>query len=209
MKDLDINPKNYHKNPRQITEKQFLELKQWLEELGDLSGIVHDLNSNELIGGNQRSRVLMKDDYEVTLTKKYAKPTSTGTVAVGYITWKGEMYNYRQVKWTPKQCEKANIIANKGGGTWDTDVLANEFELEDLANWGFEEWELSFANTEEPEEEEQEEKKGTGYVIKSEIIFDDEAQKENFEKFLRFLKKKYKNEETIAARLDNHVREFI
>ncbi|MCU0439325.1 MAG: hypothetical protein MUC49_15620 [Raineya sp.] len=209
MKGIDINPKGYHKNPRQISEKQFANLKEWLEELGDLSGIIHDLNSNELIGGNQRSRVIFASgDYEVNLTKKYANPTKTGTVAVGHLTWNGEMYNYRQVRWTPKQCEKANIIANKAGGTWDTDILANEFEIEDLSDWGFEDWELSFANTEE-EEEEQEEKKENGYVIKSEIIFDDEGQKANFDKFLIYLKKKYKQEETIAARLDKHIQEFI
>ena len=40
-------------NPRTITDKQLSDLGNWLEEL-DLSGIVHDLESDEVVGGNQR-----------------------------------------------------------------------------------------------------------------------------------------------------------
>jgi len=31
----------YHKNPRTITREQYASLEQWLEELGDLGGVVH------------------------------------------------------------------------------------------------------------------------------------------------------------------------
>jgi len=50
--------KHYHKNPRQITDKQLADLDEWLEELGDLFGIVHDLNTDEVISGNQRARMM-------------------------------------------------------------------------------------------------------------------------------------------------------
>ena len=46
--------KQYHKNPRKITDAQKKALERDLKELGDLSGIVHDVNSDEIIGGNQR-----------------------------------------------------------------------------------------------------------------------------------------------------------
>jgi len=49
----------YHKNPRMLTEKQFKLLERDLKELGDLSGIVHDINSNEIISGNQRVSVFI------------------------------------------------------------------------------------------------------------------------------------------------------
>ncbi|GAB4493330.1 MAG: hypothetical protein OHK0045_22610 [Raineya sp.] len=199
-------PKSYHKNPRQITEKQFNNLKQWLAELGDLSGIVHDLNSNELIGGNQRSRVMMQDKHEIVLTEIYKKPTNTGTVALGYVLWNGEKYNYRQVRWTPEQCEKANIIANKAGGTWDIDILANKFDLQSLSSWGFESWELHFANEEQDNQEEQEKNiQSNGYVIKSEIIFDNEQQKDTWLAYLKWLKRNYSDFETIAERLHIHL----
>jgi hypothetical protein len=134
--------KVYHKNPRQITEKQFSQLKKELKELGDLSGIVHDLNSDEIIGGNQRSKVFDINKCEIKVEHKNAKPDKQGTVGFGYVIWEGHKYSYRQVRWTEKQCEKANIIANKAGGSFDTDILANEFNFEDLLEWGFEEKEL-------------------------------------------------------------------
>lgn len=199
--------KHYHKNPRQISDTQFNNLKEWLAELGDLSGIVHDLNSDEIIGGNQRSRIMLAEAHEIVLTEKFEKPTATGTVALGYIIWKDEKYNYRQVRWDAKRCEKANIVANKAGGTWDTDILANQFELQDLAEWGFESWELHYADLELNETNRQEKEKN--YVMKTEIIFDNEEQKERWFAFLRYLKQKYPDAETIAERIDWHLQEIM
>ena len=59
--------KTYHKNPRTIKDKQFADLRAWLLELGDLSGMVHDLNSDEIIGGNQRGRVFDVNECEIDL----------------------------------------------------------------------------------------------------------------------------------------------
>lgn len=42
--------KEYNKNPRKITPKQLEQLKANIQELGDLSGIVHDLNTEGLFG---------------------------------------------------------------------------------------------------------------------------------------------------------------
>jgi hypothetical protein len=134
--------KSYHKNPRTLSEKQFKLLKRDLEELGDLSGIVHDEVTDEIIGGNQRCRVMDIKPEMITITETYKKPTRTGTTAIGYVKYKGERFSYRRVRWTAKQCEKANIVANKAGGSWDMDVLANEFDVEDLKGWGFEDFEL-------------------------------------------------------------------
>lgn len=139
---MRIKPKGYHKNPRQITEQQFAKLRQNLQELGDISGIVHDLNTNELIGGNQRSKAVNLAECEIELTNEYAEPTRTGTIAEGYVLWEGERYSYRQVRWTAAQCEQANITANKLGGDWDFDILANEFEFDDLIEYGFKDFEL-------------------------------------------------------------------
>lgn len=132
----------YHKNPRQITEKQFSDLKGWLRELGDLSGIVHDLNSNETISGNQRARVVKINECKIVLVEEH-EPDEQGTVALGYVIWEGNRYNYRQVRWTPDQCSMGNIIANKAGGDWDWDLLANQFEINDLLDWGFSDFDLS------------------------------------------------------------------
>jgi len=134
--------KLYTKNPRQITEKQYKDLGGSLHRLGDLSGIVHDLNSDEVIGGNQRSRVFDIDKCQIEIVQQLDQPDEQGTVAHGFVVWEGKRYAYRQVRWTPKECEEANIRANKAGGTWDFDTLANEFELDDLLEWGFKGYEL-------------------------------------------------------------------
>ena len=141
----------YHKNPREITAKQLSDLEIWLEELGDLSGIVHDLNSDEVISGNRRWQTFSLDEAEIVITEEFKKKDAQGTVALGYVIWRGKKYNYRAVRWTPEQCEKANIVANKAGGSWDMDELANKFELDDLLNWGFDEWELGLGVDESEE----------------------------------------------------------
>lgn len=145
--------KQYHKNPRQISGKQFDQLSATLQDLGDLSGIVHDLNSDEIIGGNQRSKVFDINDCQIELVDQYDAPDEQGTVAHGFIIWHDKRYAYRQVRWTPQQCEKANIVANKAGGSWDFDVLANEFELDDLLDWGFEAFELGLDEDDATESE--------------------------------------------------------
>lgn len=134
--------KEYAKNPRKITADQLEQLKANIEELGDLSGIVHDLNSDEIISGNQRSKIIDINNCEIEIVKKYKKPTKQGTVALGYVFWEGQKLNYRQVRWTEKQCEKACITANKLGGEFDYEILEEQFNTEDLTNWGFSEKEF-------------------------------------------------------------------
>lgn len=126
----------YHKNPRKMGDERKEKLKQNLLELGDLSGVVHDLNSDEIIGGNQRSSIFDINHAEIKLVRSFNPPTPQGTVALGYISWQGEMFAYRQVRWTPEQCEKANITANALGGEFDYDMLMEEFNPENLKDWG-------------------------------------------------------------------------
>jgi len=135
--------KTYHKNPRSITEEQTSNLAEWINELGDISGIVHNNNTDEIISGNQRSEVIEIDKCEIEIYKKFDPVSPQGTIEEGQvITKEGVRLNYRLVDWTPEQCEKANIIANKAGGTWDWEVLETEFDKDDLIEWGFDESEF-------------------------------------------------------------------
>lgn len=140
-----VTLKHYHKNPRKISKKQFEELTGWLEEYGDLSGIVHNVRTDEIIGGNQRAEAMgfVGDKAKPVITHRYKKPTQQGTVAEGYFLYKGERFNYRQVKWSDKKAELANIIANKAGGEWDAKILLSSFKAEDLLKSGFEMKELT------------------------------------------------------------------
>jgi len=130
------NKDKYKSNPRQITKKQFDLLKSHLEELGDLSGVIYCHNNQAYVGGNQRSEVF--NNSKIEIIEKYETPTPQKTVAHGFIHYNGEKYAYREVMFTEQEFKKACIVANNDGGTFDMDILANEFEIEDLKEWGFE-----------------------------------------------------------------------
>lgn len=138
--------KAYHKNPRKITGKMFDTLSQSLKDYGDLSGIVVNVNTGEAVGGNQRTAFFKQEPLAVSIEilERLDKPTPQGTVAYGYVFYNGERYNYREVNWDEKKTDRANILANKVGGFWDNDILANQFDVEDLLLAGFEDFELGF-----------------------------------------------------------------
>lgn len=133
--------KEYHKNPRKITDQELKQLAENIQELGDLSGIVHDITTDEIIGGNQRSKVIDINNCKVEIVKKLEEPDKWGTIAYGYVIWENQKLNYRQVVWDDKQREKANITANKLGGNFDLTLLKN-FARENLIDWGFDSSEL-------------------------------------------------------------------
>ncbi len=126
--------KPYHKNPRRITKKRHERLTDTLVRLGDLGGIVHNLETDEVIGGNQRMTVFR--DGEPVIVEQYDQPDEQGTVAHGFVIWRGKRYAYRQVRWDEATAEEANIAANVGAGSWDWDALSG-WDADNLQQWGF------------------------------------------------------------------------
>src|SRR4051812_43912555 len=105
-------------NPRTITPAKRAMLKKALLKFGDLSGIVYNRKTKQLVGGHQR-REIFDPESVVTITKKFSKPTKTGTVAEGFVEFNGEKFSYREVYWDAHLEKAANIAANKGAGEWD------------------------------------------------------------------------------------------
>lgn len=126
VKDLAPNPKN----PCTISAPKLGQLKKALVAFGDLSGIVYNSRTNQLVGGHQRTKHL-PEDAEVIITKRYSKTTRTGTVAIGYVLLCGERFSYREVYWGKKKEKAANLAANKSAGEWEEQLL-KEF-LKELA----------------------------------------------------------------------------
>lgn len=119
--------KEFWKNPRSISDFEMNQLKKNIEELGDLSGITHDINTDEIITGNQRVKALGLESKDPVIIHKNEKPDSQGTLAIGYFELEdGTRMNYRKVKWDESQRDKANITANKLGGEWNMDILENK-----------------------------------------------------------------------------------
>jgi DNA modification methylase len=108
------------RNPRQINREQAKRLGESFEQFGQVETIAIGPD-NEVYNGHQRINVLADKfggDYEVEVR-----------VASRALT--------------EKEREKLTVFLHKGAaGEWDFDVLANEFELDDLLDWGFDEKDL-------------------------------------------------------------------
>ena len=114
----DLQP--WERNPRQINEKQAERLKESFEDFGQVETIAIG-PENEIYNGHQRLNVLMAQhggDYEIECRQSDRALSE-------------------------KEREKLTVFLHKGAaGEWNWDILANEFEMEDLLDWGFEEYEL-------------------------------------------------------------------
>ena len=145
VKIEDLHP--YHRNPRKISKEDFELLSSSLKEFGDLSGIIFNRTTNEVVGGNQRTQFFKGHaDCVIVITERFPEATKpAGTVAQGYVVLEGEKFTYREVEWDEKKEERANILANKVSGTWDFDLLANNWDLDTLLATGWKSFELGFA----------------------------------------------------------------
>ena len=65
--------KEYHKNPRKATKELLESIKTNILKCGDLSGITHDMNTDEIITGNQRTKIINLDDMEDIYGGTFAK----------------------------------------------------------------------------------------------------------------------------------------
>tara|TARA_R100000329_G_scaffold144337_1_gene129014 strand:+ start:81 stop:599 length:519 start_codon:yes stop_codon:yes gene_type:complete len=119
VKISSLKPAEY--NPRQITNKQYEDLKASMEKFGCIDPIIININperQNVVVGGHQRLRILRDLGAE-----------NAPTVSVNL---------------SEEDERELNVRLNKSGGTFDMDILANEFDIGDLKEWGFKDIELGF-----------------------------------------------------------------
>jgi len=111
----------YEVNPRQITNKQAKDLKASLAKFGIADPIIINTD-NMIIGGHQRKKILetllgYDPDYQIDVRV----PDRELSI---------------------DEARELNVRLNKNVADWDFDILANNFELDDLLNWGFDKQEL-------------------------------------------------------------------
>jgi len=113
----DLTP--FEWNPRQLTAIQHKQLTDSLQKFG-LADIPIVNPDNRLIGGHQRVRVMIELGLadEVIDVRVPSRPL------------------------TEIEFKELVVRLNKNTGEWNYDVLANNFELDDLKAWGFNEAEL-------------------------------------------------------------------
>ncbi len=116
-------------NPRQLSKEQFKYLKDSIHRFGLVDPVIINKNKerkNIIIGGHQRTKVAkamgIKQVPCVELNLSYDKE------------------------------KELNIRLNKNTGDWDFDLLANNFDIEELTDWGFDESELKIDLFEEEKE---------------------------------------------------------
>jgi ParB-like chromosome segregation protein Spo0J len=117
IKIADLKAAEY--NPRQISEEQFTQLKKSIEGFGAVEPIVINKNikrKNVVVGGHQRLKVMKALGWEEVPCVEVDLPLARE--------------------------KELNIRLNKNTGEFDFDILANEFDIEDLIEWGFSENEL-------------------------------------------------------------------
>lgn len=111
----------YEVNPRQITDKQAKDLKASLAKFGIADPIIINTD-NMIIGGHQRMKILETLlGYEPDFQIDVRVPDRELSI---------------------DEVRELNVRLNKNVAEWDFDTLANNFELDDLLDWGFDKGEL-------------------------------------------------------------------
>lgn len=111
----------YEVNPRQITDKQAKDLKASLAKFGIADPIIINTD-NMIIGGHQRMKILETLlGYEPDFQIDVRVPDRELSI---------------------DEVRELNVRLNKNVAEWDFDTLANNFELDDLLDWGFDKKEL-------------------------------------------------------------------
>ena len=105
--------KEFKGNPRNLTEKGMADLKKSITKFGIAEPIVCNTDL-EIIGGHARKKTL--EDLKIKEVDCYIPDK----------------------KLSKQEVKELNIRLNKNiAGTWDFDILANEFDSLDLKEWGF------------------------------------------------------------------------
>lgn len=111
------------RNPRQIKKVEARRLAESVDEFGQVETLAIG-PANEIYNGHQRLNVLMAQHgpvFEVDV-RVSSRPLSE------------------------KEREKLTVLLHRGAaGAWDFDVLANEFDADELIEWGFDAGELHLA----------------------------------------------------------------
>lgn len=125
--------KEHPKNPRKITKEQMEHIKNSISNFNYVETVVINLD-NIILAGHMRTKALKelgrgKEEIEVRVPNRIL---------------------------TDKEAEEYLIRSNKNTGSWDFDILANNWDTDELFDFGFTEADLQFSPIEEIVEEDAE-----------------------------------------------------
>jgi hypothetical protein len=121
-------------NPRRMSKDAKSGLKNSIEKFGDISGIVFNKKTNELVGGNHRWELLQKK-YGNTLNLRQLGESDLYAI---YANDEFTSYTLREVNWDEQTAKAANITANSqaisGFFTKELDDILKDLKDEDYFN---------------------------------------------------------------------------
>lgn len=176
----------YARNARTHSSEQVAQIAASISEFGFINPVVVD-DKGTIIAGHGR-----------VLAAKELNLKEVPTLAAGHLS---------AVQRRAYILADNKLALNAG---WDDDLL--KVELTDLQDAGFDLDLTGFSDVDlaglfaEPEEPETKEK-DLNYVIQFNIVFDDEEQQEDWYSFVRFLKGKLPDADTLGQRLQIFIRE--
>lgn len=161
---IDWNPqkvkvadlKEWKKNPRKITKEDFEALKESIQKRGYHGVLKVDVDMT-IVSGHQGKRALKElgiDEVWVMVPER---------------------------KLTDKEMDIIAVESNRHRGTFDFDMLANEFSIDDLKEAGFQDFELAFADENLEADKDSLEDTANSYLggsIKQVVIFFDNEEYE-------------------------------
>jgi ParB-like chromosome segregation protein Spo0J len=154
----ELKPATY--NPRQISTKQYKDLKASIKKFGLVDPIIINKNKNVVIGGHQRLKICKELKY----------------IEIDCVV----------LDLSKEEERELNIRLNKNTGDFDIDILANEFDIDELTDWGFKHIDLGI-NVDKIQED-LSDKLELQYKIEVEVI----SEKEQEQLYNELTKKGYK-----------------
>lgn len=139
LKHIKPNPAN----PRIIRDGKFADLKRSIAQFPQMleaRGIAVMLEGGKYValGGNQRYRALVDLQTEIDLPDFESKYKCTSD---SFFKLKSYFDSGIPIEdctaWTDEQKRRFIIADNLPFGEWDTDALANEWDVDELKEWGF------------------------------------------------------------------------
>lgn len=138
IKDIIPNPAN----PRVIRDEQFRKLKQSLAQFPQMLekrpiAVTKEGGKYIALGGNQRLRALLDLKQEINdadFEQRYTATVSEMEILEGYFATGVPVVDCTEL--SPMQQKRFIIADNVPFGEWDWEGLANEWDVEELADWG-------------------------------------------------------------------------
>ncbi len=180
----------YEHNPRTLSDSKLKHLEDSIKKFGVTEPLVANSN-NVICGGHGRRRILMR--LNIKEVDCY--------------------YPSRQLD--SKEFDELNIRLNKNtAGSFDYDMLGNRFDMSELSEMGFTDFDLGIAVTEDTfdmsdDDYVPEETRSQNSIVSYALVFDNVEQQTRFYEFLNKLKSEYPDKETHAERIDLYIKQWL